>query len=86
MKKLTNEEAYELQWKDVLDRVDFKCNSCEVLYNMGNQEVLKKDGQYFLASTINHNVCKEITRETARELENIYEQKNKFQTDNFFKE
>lgn len=86
MKNKTNEEIEELNWKNILDKVDVECNSCEVLYNMGDQEVIKKDGKYFLSSTFNSNIFKEITRDDALELESIYDLKNKCKSDNFFKE
>ena len=40
----------------------------EVLYTFGDQEILKDNGKFYLASTLYPNCSKEITREMATEL------------------
>lgn len=42
--------------------------SKEVLYTLGDQEIVKEDGKFYLCHTIYPNLNKEITRELATEI------------------
>lgn len=65
-------EIYTNSMEDMLKNLTIKGTSCEVLYNMGGQEVVKRDGRYFLEYPFDASLSKEITRETANELWDVY--------------
>ncbi len=65
-------EIYTNSMEDILKNLTIRETSCEVLYNMGGQEVVKRDGRYFLEYPFDASFSKEITRETANELWDVY--------------
>ena len=65
-------EIYTNSMEDILKNLTVRETSCEVLYNMGGQEVVKRDGKYFLEYPFDASFSKEITRETANELWDVY--------------
>lgn len=52
----------------------------EVLFTFGDQEILKENGKFYLSNTINPYYNKEITRESATEL---WQSHNMKQRDDF---
>ena len=58
--------------EEMLKGLTFRETSCEVLYNMGGQEVVKREGRYFLEHPFDASYSKEITREAANELWDVY--------------
>lgn len=51
--------------------------SKEVLCTLGNEEIVKENGKYYLANTINPRCFKEITRESATEIWQSYNNKKR---------
>lgn len=51
-----------------LSGMEEKEETREVLYTFGEQELIRDDGKYYLSHTIYPNVSKEITKETATEM------------------
>lgn len=51
--------------------------SKEVLCTLGNEEIVKENGKYYLANTINPRYSKEITRESATEIWQSYNNKKR---------
>lgn len=49
----------------------------EVLYTLGDQEIVKDNGKFYLSNTINPYYNKEITRETATEIWQSYNMKSR---------
>lgn len=82
MKKHTNDMYFEPNLDKILRNININTNECEVLYSLGDQEVLKKDGKYFLSASKNPNISKEITRDSANELWEIYNLNCKLSKDN----
>lgn len=68
----TNDVYKNCNMEDILNSINIGCDSCEVLYNLGGQEVIKRDGKYYLESCFKPNISKEITRDAANELWNVY--------------
>lgn len=84
MKNKTNDEFYETDYNKILKSLDDTFYNCEVLYNLGEQEVIKKEGKYFLSSTINPNIQKEISRKSALELGTISNSNNQSKNNYFY--
>ncbi len=82
MKDKTKDTYIEPNFEKILRDINLNTNECEVLYNLGGQEVVKKDGKYFLSSSINPNISKEISRESAQELWDIYNLNSKSKDNN----
>lgn len=70
--------------EEILNNINLGCSSCEVLYNLGGQEVVKRDGKYYLESYPSSSVSKEITREAANELWNVYTLGKKQDSNNIY--
>lgn len=49
----------------------------EVVYTFGEQEIIKDDGKFYLAHTIYPNVTKEISKQTATEMWQSYNMKDR---------
>lgn len=49
----------------------------QVLYTFGEQEIVKENGKYYLAHTIYPKMSKEISRETATEMWQSYNMKER---------
>ena len=49
----------------------------EVMFNMGEQEIVQDDGKFYLCHTMYPNVSKEISKETATEMWQIYNNKER---------
>ena len=62
---------------DFLKAYDMGESFTEVLYTFGEQEIIKDNGKYYLASTIYPNNNKEITREMATEIWQSYNMKSR---------
>ena len=48
----------------------------EVMFTMGEQEIVQDDGKFYLCHTMYPNVSKEISKETATEMWQIYNNKD----------
>lgn len=86
MKKKVNDRYFDSNCDKILRDININTNECEVLYSLGKQEVLKRDGKYFLSSSRNPNISKEISRESANELWDVYNLNCKFNKNNNIKE
>lgn len=49
----------------------------EVLCTLGDEEIIKDDGKYYLSNTLNPRYSKEITRESATEIWQSYNNKKR---------
>ena len=49
----------------------------EVVYTFGEQEIIKDDGKFYLSHTIYPNVTKEISKQTATEMWQSYNMKER---------
>ena len=49
----------------------------EVMFTMGEQEIVQDDGKFYLCHTMYPNVSKEISKETATEMWQIYNMKDR---------
>ena len=49
----------------------------EVMFNMGEQEIVQDDGKFYLCHTMYPNVSKEISKDTATEMWQIYNNKER---------
>ena len=49
----------------------------EVVYTFGEQEIVKEDGKFYLCHTIYPNVSKEISKQTANEMWQSYNMKER---------
>jgi len=49
----------------------------EVIYTFGEQEIIKDDGKFYLAHTLYPNVTKEISKQTATEMWQSYNMKDR---------
>ena len=49
----------------------------EVMFTMGEQEIVQDDGKFYLCHTMYPNVSKEISKETATEMWQIYNNKDR---------
>lgn len=71
---------------DLLNSIPNMSSDTEVMFTLGEQEVVKQQDKYFLGNAINPNISKEITRETAYELMKIKEQQNNKDKFKFFED
>ena len=71
---------------DLLDNVPTFSSDTEVMFTLGNQEVVKQNDKYFLNNAINPNISKEITRDTAYELMQISNHPKKQDSIKFFED
>lgn len=62
---------------EALKKYEEKTCFREVLYTFGNQEIVKEEGKFYLAHTIYPNNLKEISRETATEMWQTYNMKER---------
>lgn len=60
-----------------LKEFEYEDVSKEVLCTLGNEEIIKEDGKYYLANTINPRYSKEISRESATEIWQSYNNKKR---------
>ena len=49
----------------------------EVMFTMGEQEIVQDDGKFYLCHTVYPNVSKEISKDTATEMWQIYNNKER---------
>ena len=49
----------------------------EVMFTMGEQEIVQDDGKFYLCHTVYPNVSKEISKETATEIWQTYNMKDR---------
>ena len=67
-RKIENEGYIPQDPLEFLKSYEEKESFTQVLYTFGDQEIIKDNGRFFLASTIYPNCNKEITREMATEI------------------
>lgn len=71
---------------DLLENIPNIASDTEVMFTLGEQEVVKHNDKYFLGNAVNPNITKEITRDTAYELMKINEQRKNKNIIKFFED
>jgi len=71
---------------DLLDTIPTMSSDTEVMFTLGEQEIVKQNDKYFLGNAVNPNISKEISRDTAYELIQIKNQQKKKTNIKFFED
>lgn len=71
---------------DLLDAIPNLFSDTEVMFTLGEQEIVKQNDKYFLGNAVNPNISKEISRDTAYELIQIKNQQIKKNNIKFFED
>lgn len=80
------EEAEYIPPLELLDNMCISPSDTEVIFTLGEQEIIKENDKYFLANVINSNISKEITKDAAYELIQIKNQQKSIETPKIYED